>query len=253
MQIPSFPECKHPTVSSLNHHTDQELLTLFQRKPEEGQYFLAIFCRYSPIVYTLIQHSARSPVQANYLFAMTWRHIYHELRGLELRDFLDASLSSTPETSDVSATDASAKSMTLQNWLINVTAVCINTAQVPPTELIHYSLDDASPPLWCYVDQVLNQLSPIHRLVILLAQTFHWSKTRIIAYLKAEGEVLSIDELEHVLQEGQRQLREQLPDDIQRVYFTELATLEEDSDGGSTHGGDTANDVGDNPLPSGFS
>jgi hypothetical protein len=67
--IPTFPECSHPIVRSLAHYSDQELLTLFQRHPDEGQYFATIFCRYSPMLYTLIRHSARSPVQADYLFA----------------------------------------------------------------------------------------------------------------------------------------------------------------------------------------
>ena len=223
MEIPSFPECKHSIVSALARHTDQELLTLFQRKPESGQYFVAIFCRYSPIVYTLIQHSARSPVQANYLFAMTWRHIYHELRGVELRDFLMNPSASESERSVESDSDAR-NSLTLQNWLINITAVCINKSQLPPTEAIHYSMSKASPPLWCYLEQALNQLPPTHRLVLLLAQTFHWSKPRISAYLQAEGEPLSRNQLDRILDESYAQLSSSLPEDIQEIYVNALPT-----------------------------
>lgn len=223
VEIPSFPECKHSVVGALSRHTDHELLTLFQRSPESGQYFLAIFCRYSPIVYTLIQHSARSPVQANYLFAMTWRHVYHELRGVELRKFGTqpdlVQNSSSSETGEANSNPT----LTLQNWLINITAVCINQAQLPPTESIHYALDKASPPLWCYLEQALNQLPPTHRLVLLLAQTFHWSKPRIAAYLQAEGEPLSIEQLDQLLQESYRQIRDCLPEDIQTVYLSELS------------------------------
>ena len=218
VEIPSFPECKHSIISGLARHTDQELLTLFQRKPESGQYFLAIFCRYSPIVYTLIQHSARSPVQANYLFAMTWRHIYHELRGVELRDFLAPLSHASNQSRELVDTHA----LTLQSWLINITAVCINEAQLPPTESIHYSMDKASPPLWCYLEQALNQLPPTHRLVLLLAQTFHWSKPRIAAYLQAEGEPLSTSQLDLVLNESYEQLSRTLPEDIQEVYLSDL-------------------------------
>ncbi|NEQ29078.1 MAG: sigma-70 family RNA polymerase sigma factor, partial [Microcoleus sp. SIO2G3] len=173
MQIPTFPECSHPLISSLAHYSDQELLTHFQRQPEIGQYFTAIFCRYSSIVYTLIRHSARSPVQADYLFAITWRHIHHELGGLDLRQ-----ASRNGE-------------LTLQSWLINLTAVCINRAELPPVEEIHYSLQAAPPPLWCYVEQALEQLPPTQRLIVVMAQTFRWSETRIAAYLQAEGEVIS--------------------------------------------------------------
>jgi hypothetical protein len=203
VQIPTFPECNHPIIKSLFHHSDQELLTLFQRHPDSGRYFTAIFCRYSPIVYTLIRHSARSPVQADYLFAMTWRHIFHELGGLDLR----SNAMSTVEN------------MTLQNWLINITAYCINQAEVPPVESIHYSLQGASPPLWCYLEQALDQLQPVMRLMILMAQTFHWSETRISAYLQAEGEVISPAEVKVRLKEGYELLETALPEDICEIYL----------------------------------
>jgi hypothetical protein len=203
VQIPNFPESNHPIVKSLFHHSDRELLTLFQHYPEQGKFFTAIFCRYSPIVYTLIRHSARSPVQADYLFALTWRHIYYELGGLDLRDD--------------GATDVNS----FQNWLINMTAVCINEAKLPPVESIHYSLQAASPPLWCYIEQALEQLSPIQRLMVLMAQTFHWSETRIAAYLQAEGEMLSPAEVRVQLMQGYRLLETALPEDIRVIYCQE--------------------------------
>ncbi|GCL40198.1 hypothetical protein SR1949_53320 [Sphaerospermopsis reniformis] len=202
MQIPSFPEANHPLVKSLFHHSDQELLTLLRRYPDHGKYFTAIFCRYSPIVYTLIQHSARSPVQADYLFALTWRHIYYELGGLYLTN---------PETGE--------EVLTLQNWLINITAFCINEMKLPPTEAIHYSLKDTSPPLWCYIEQALDQVPPLLRLIVLMAQTFHWSETRISAYLQAEGEKISPQQVANLLQEGYRMLEDKLPADIHAIYL----------------------------------
>ncbi|ACC83528.1 MULTISPECIES: hypothetical protein [Nostoc] len=204
MQIPHFPEANHPLVKSLFHHSDHELLTLFQRHPDAGKYFTVIFCRYSPIVYTLIRHSARSPVQADYLFALTWRHIYYELGGLNL---------TTPESGE--------PALTMQNWLINITAFCINEIKLPPTEAIHYSLQATSPPLWCYVQQALDQLPPVLRLIVLMAQTFHWSETRIAAYLQAEGEAIAPNEVANFLQEGYRMLEDKLPTDIRAIYFGE--------------------------------
>ncbi|MBN3893916.1 MAG: sigma-70 family RNA polymerase sigma factor [Nostoc sp.] len=204
MQIPHFPEANHPLVKSLFHHSDDELLTLFQRYPDAGKYFTVIFCRYSPIVYTLIRHSARSPVQADYLFALTWRHIYYELGGLNL---------TSPESGE--------QALTMQNWLINMTAFCINEIKLPPTEAIHYSLQATSPPLWCYVEQSLDQLPPVLRLIVLMAQTFHWSETRIAAYLQAEGEAIAPSEVANFLQEGYRMLEDKLPTDIRTIYFGE--------------------------------
>ena len=204
MQIPHFPEANHPLVKSLFHHSDQELLDLFQSHPEAGKYFTAMFCRYSPIVYTLIRHSARSPVQADYLFALTWRHIYYELGGL-----------------DLSSVESSKETLTLQNWLINITAFCINDLELPPTEAIHYSLQATSPPLWCYIEQALEQMPPVLRLMVLMAQTFHWSETRIAAYLQAEGEAIAPAEVANFLQEGYLMLEDKLPADVRTIYLGE--------------------------------
>jgi hypothetical protein len=202
VQIPHFPEANHPLVKSLFHHSDMELLTLFQQQPDAGKFFTAIFCRYSPIVYTLIRHSARSPVQADYLFALTWKHIYYELGGLDMNQ-------------------PGNENLTLQNWLINMTAYCINEIELPPTEVIHYSLKATSPPLWCYVEQALEQLSPMLRLMVLMAQTFHWSETRIAAYLQAEGEAIAPTDVANFLQEGYRMLEDKLPIDIRAIYLGE--------------------------------
>lgn len=206
MQIPHFSESNHPIVKSLFHQSDRELLTLLQRHPEQGKYFTTIFCRYSPIVFTLIRHSARSPVQADYLFSLTWRHIFYELSGLDLR------------------LDTTQESNSFQNWLINQTAICINQADLPPVESIHYNLQAAPPPLWCYLEQALEQLSPMMRLMVVMAQTFHWSETRIAAYLQAEGEELSPAEVRNQLQHGYQLLQDAIPEDIRQIYLGEEAT-----------------------------
>jgi hypothetical protein len=212
VQIPHFSESNHPIVKSLFHHSDQELLTLFQRHPEQGKYFTAIFCRYSPIVFTLIRHSARSPVQADYLFALTWRHIFYELRGLDLRQ-----------------QEATLGSNSFQSWLINQTAICINQADLPPVESIHYDIQAAPPPLWCYLEQALEQLPPVIRLMVVMAQTFHWSETRIAAYLQAEGEVLSPAQAKTMLHQGYQLLEEGLPEDIREVYLSQATYTERKS------------------------
>jgi hypothetical protein len=143
-------------------------------------------------------------VQADYLFALTWRHIYYELGGLNLTD-----------------SESGKEALTMQNWLINMTAFCINEIKVPPTEAIHYSLQATSPPLWCYVQQALDQLPPVLRLIVLMAQTFHWSETRIAAYLQAEGEAIAPSVVADFLQEGYRMLEDKLPTDIRAIYFGE--------------------------------
>jgi hypothetical protein len=207
VQAPSFPEANHPLVKTLFHYSDRELLTLYQRHPDEGKYFTAIFCRYSQIVYTLIQHSVKSPVQADYLFALIWRHIFHELRSLDARQ--DGSVGD----------DTASASLTLQNWIINMTALCINQADLPLVESIRYSLEAAPPPLWCYLQQGLDLLPPLQRLVVVMAQTFHWSEGRIAAYLQAEGDVMSPAEVVQQLQLAYQSLESSLPEDIRGIYL----------------------------------
>lgn len=203
MQTPQFSEANHLTVKSLFRYSDQDLLTLFQRYPEQGKYFVALFCRYNPIVYTLIAHSARSPVQGDYLFALTWRHAFHEMRSLELRG--------------QNANQASS----FQNWLINVTAMCINQVELPPVEAITYSLESASPPLWCYLEQALDRLDAIVRLILIMAKTFKWSPTRIAAYLQAEGDMISPAQVQTYLDESYRMLTVNLPEDVRVIYLGE--------------------------------
>lgn len=222
MQTSLFLESSHPLISALNHCSDQDLLTLFQRYPDRGQYFVTMFCRYSPIIRTLIQHSIRSPVQADYLFAITWRHIFNELGGLSLREGLPANVAPT----------------TLQNWLINITAACINRVKLPPVESINYSLQATSPPLWCYVERSLDQLEPLQRLIVLMAQTFHWSESRISAYLQAEGEFLSPSKVKRALAEAYQQFERVLPEDISEIYLDQLpcrTELIEAGDRGDDH------------------
>jgi hypothetical protein len=204
VQIPNFPECNHELVTSLSQLSDRDLLQAFRQQPESGRYFTALFCRYSTLVFTLIRHSAKSPVQADYLFALTWRHVLHELNGLEL-------------TAD--GKDPEGKPFSLQSWLINLTALCINQAELPEAESIHYALQEAPPPLWCYVERSLDQISAVERLMVVMAQTFRWSDTRIAAYLQAEGESMTPAQVRQQLQVAYQNLEAALPEDIRAIYL----------------------------------
>jgi hypothetical protein len=220
--IPTFPEANHPIVKALFHHSDQDLLTLFQRYPDAGQYFTALFCRYSPMVYTLIQHTARSPVQADYLLALIWRHVFYELGGVNLRAFGEGGT-------------------TFQSWLLKVTASGMNEADLPPVEEIYYDVQAVSPPFWCYLDRALEQLPAATRLMVVMSRTFNWSETRIAAYLQAEGEQISPTEVRSYLQEGYRALDKLLPEDIRTIYLDGHSIQQESDD--KVDAGDL-----DNPL-----
>ncbi len=202
VQIPRFPESKHPLVKSLLHESDRSLLSSFQLYPEEGKYFTAIFCRYGPIVYTLIAHGTKSKVQGDYLFALTWRHIFYEMLEFPL--------------SEVS----NSKSYSWQNWLIDMTGLYIYNATLPPVSAINYNLKAAPPPLWCYLEQGLELLEPVIRLMVVMADNFHWSETRIAAHFQAEGEMVSPAEVKQLLLKGHQMLNNSLPQDIRAIYIT---------------------------------
>lgn len=114
---------------------------------------------------------------------------------------------------------AQSHTFSLQSWLIQMTALCINRVVLPAVEDINYSLQAASPPLWCFVEQALDRLLPRQRFIVLMAQTFHWSEPRISAYLHAEGEVISSFEVQQELEESYQQLEMALPNDVCEIYL----------------------------------
>lgn len=200
VSIPTFAEANHPLIQSASRSNDQELLALFQRYPDVGQYFVAIFCRYSALIYRVASHAAKSPVQSDYLFALVWRHVFNELSGLDAAAIVQGGGS-------------------FQSWLLGTSASCINTVQLPPVEEIHYDMRSASPPFWCYLDRALDELPPTLRLIIVMAQTFGWSETRISAYLQAEGEIMPPAEVKRQLNAGYQLLETRLPEDIRSIYL----------------------------------
>lgn len=217
MKLPVFPECSCPIVKLLDGCSDQVLLDLF-RSRHEGRYFTAIFCRYSHLVYALVKNLGRSPIQADYLFAQTWRQIYRELADLNLEEVTFGS-----------------EHPSLQSWILDQTATRINQAELPTPETINYALSAAPPPLWCYLEETLEHLPAALRLMITLSQTFHWSETRIAAYLEAEGEAISPLDVKVQLQAGYQLLETSLPQDIQEIYLSKISQSVTKTAGSKNH------------------
>lgn len=203
MKLPEFPEADHPLVGSCLEQSDLELTQGFQRHPEQGQFFVAIFCRYGVLTYSLLRNKARVAMQVDYLFACLWRNVFYELRHLQVDP------SSTPDD------------FSLQTWVVNKIALCINQDEVPAIETIQYSLEAASPPLWCYLQMALEDLPPLSRLLLTLSQVFRWQDSRIVAVLQAEGEEITVEQLQPKLRYAYRCLQEALPEDIQAIYLQE--------------------------------
>lgn len=199
---PYFPEQRHPLVTELAGYDDLELLAAFQQHPECGRYFVALFCRYSSLLYALAARAAADAVQVDYLFAMTWRHIFYELRGLDA-DLLVA---------------AGARS--LRSWLVEMVGFCAQQVALPSPENIHYDLAAASPPLWCHLEGALDGLSPLERAVLLLTQSAGWPLERVAEQVAiSEPTPPSLESLEACLQSAQRRLERALPGDVREIYL----------------------------------
>ena len=95
------------------------------------------------------------------------------------------------------------------------------------TELESISLasinDDLSPtslPLKFYLEQALDRLPPLNRLIIVVSEKFAWSKEKIINYLEQQGDIVSLADVEICLREGYQILETNLPSDIRAIYLS---------------------------------
>jgi hypothetical protein len=203
MSVPEFLEAQHPLVQALGNDSDRTLVRQFQQNPKDGKYFTAIFCRYSGLTYVLIRNMARAALQSDYLFARVWRNIFFELSYLDVGE------------ADGAITD----DFSLQTWIFNKAALCVNQEEAPSIESVQYALKVAPPPLWCYLQTALDQLPTLHRLVMVLSQTFHWSESRILGFLEAEGQAISPETLAQTQSEAYQHFITAIPADIQAIYF----------------------------------
>jgi hypothetical protein len=204
MSIPEFLETQHPLVQALDNDSDRHLVRQFQQNPEEGKYFTAIFCRYSELTYVLIRNMARAALQTDYLFARVWRNIFFELTYLDVGEL----------------EGAIADEFSLQTWIFNKAALCVNQEEAPSIESVQYALSVAPPPLWCYLQTALDRLPALHRLVLVLSGTFHWSESRILGFLEAEGQTMGQATLDQTQSEAYQRFIEFIPEDIQVIYFS---------------------------------
>jgi hypothetical protein len=204
IKLPAMPEAVHPLVQPWQNKSDAELVELIQQHPDQGRYFTALFCRYGAFVYTLLGRHAKTALQVDYIFARTWRRIFAELTQPSLNP------------------DHAIPTQDLITWIAEQTSATILLEPLPPIEDIQYSLAAAPPPLWCYLEAALEQMSPETRLIMVMAQTFHWSTDRILAYFEAEGENVAPIDLQVQIEQGYQVLEKSLPEDISEIYLTSL-------------------------------
>lgn len=196
-----FPESNHSLLKSLANCNDLDLLDKFQSYPEQGKFFAALFCRYGQVIYSLIASTPLCPVERDYLFALIWREFFYEMRSISLGNSLEPELNS------------------LQNWLIYSTGCYLKEKKLPPVETIKYNLQTAPPPLWCYLEPALDTLTPEMRFILVATDNFHWSRARITAYLQAEGENITPEDIQLYLDRAYEVVKSALPEDIRLIYL----------------------------------
>ena len=202
-QPPHFSERQHPIVVALEGYDDLELLEAFQQYPDCGRYFVALFCRYGALLYALAARSATATVQVDYLFAMSWRHIFYELRGLDTHQ-----LEVTGERS-------------LRSWLVEMVGVCTRCVTLPPPEAIRYDLATTPPPLWCHLEGALDDLLPLERVVLLLTQSTGWTFEQVANCVASPTqEPPSQATLETSLRSARQRLERALPGDVREIYLS---------------------------------
>ena len=203
LQPPQFPEQQHPIIAALADYDDLELLMAFQQYPDCGRYFAAIFCRHGALLYALAARAATAPVQVDYLFAMSWRHIFYELRGLDAHH-----LEATGTRS-------------LRSWLVEMVGFCARHVPLPPPEAIRYDLTAVPPPLWCHLEGALDELQPLERVALLLTESAGWTLEQVAERVASVApEPPSLASLAACLQSAQQRLERILPSDVREIYLS---------------------------------
>jgi hypothetical protein len=196
VQIPTFAEAHHESILALGQYTDAELIQNHIQEPEKACYFIAFFCRYSSIVYSIIQHVAGDQIQIDYVFALAWQRVFDRLQELDDRKILK---------------------IIWQQWVVNVAGELVGTQELPASDQLTYRLNEVSPPLRCYTNRSLELIQPLLRLVFVMGN-HQWSAKQISAALKTEGEDLAEMDVPLYLAEAQKSFEKTLPLDLLEIY-----------------------------------
>lgn len=195
-----FPEVNHFLIQPLLAMDDSQLLALWQQYPREGKYSVAIFCRYTPQTFVLVNQIPSEGI-AEYLFNYSWEIILAKLPNLQL----------TGEEEELS--------FSLGNWIEKVTKSVIEEHQtlqiIPPKP----TLPARYFPLQFYLEQALLQIHPFYRLILVTKEKFSWQESQILDYFQQKGYNLSSQELRGYYTQAYNNLLLHIPDDIRSIYL----------------------------------
>ncbi len=208
MTIPSFAEAHHELVRDVQHYSDAALVRSHRQEALQAKFFVALFCRYSSITYSIIQHVAGEQIQVDYLFALAWQRIFDRLEQLEDREI---------------------DKIQWQNWIVSTAGELMSTDQLPASDRITYRLQEVSPPLRCFVERSLKLMQPLLRLVLIMSERWQWSTGKISSQLAAEGEDVSDIDVPLYISESQKAFNKTLPIDLLDIYRATSSILAEES------------------------
>lgn len=195
-----FPEVNHALIQPLLAMDDSQLLDLWQQYPRQGKYSVAIFCRYTPETFAMLNQIASGTI-TEHLFTYSWQIILGKLSLV----FLNQEKENLPQS--------------LQSWIESVINSVIEEHQtlqiIPPKP----TLPTRYFPLQFYLEQALPEIHPFYRLIIVTKEKFAWQDTQLLNYLQRKGYTLSSQELRDYYTQGYHSLLKHIPEDILDIYL----------------------------------
>jgi hypothetical protein len=183
-------------VRGLASYSDYQLLELFQANPLSARYFVGLFCRYSPLVETLLPEFKSSKTQILWQQYL-WQHLHGWFLQVRLQPNEGLSLS-------------------LQEEIRH----CLDEFSIPDEQSLSEGEAILSPVLNCYLMLGLTSLAPPLRFILVLHDRFHWSVPQISAQLEREGYASSVEEVQAKIEEARQLLFQAIPVDIRALYLT---------------------------------
>ena len=184
--------CQVESICALSGKDDTELVALAIARPQEGRYFLALYCRHRGLVESLLKPNKTS-AEIIHLEATLWSQVYDDLRQFDLLQ--DRFVS----------------------WL--VTHVARTLTKIP--DELPLSLNSGKIPvsLVPFLRRALDQLPQPQRLLLILREIMDFPISEMLEMLDKEGYTLTEEELATQLQRANHQVLAALPQDIYSIYF----------------------------------
>ncbi len=210
---PLWRECEASIVKEVAHHSDLELLRAFQRQPQVGRYFIALFCRYCTWVDGILAKHLPPQQQAAWR-EKVWLRLYERLQHLDTR-----TLPSEGGRAVLAPWLAAQVRELVWSFAGRSDGPAESEAIPPQTASAGMARPPLSPALACYLTAALDNLPGDMRFILLLRDRFGWSPDRIAAQLEAERYHLAPEKVDAIVAAARQLLLQHLPADVRALYL----------------------------------